>query len=261
MSDANKSTLTKHITAAAASWLDGIGAKPVETEVFITRGWVADLAALWCPTRTEAIKTKILPRKPTWGGDPDWHEKLNAWEERYRGLPRIITIVHEVKVSLNDFKRDAKWVREPVSDMKVLSIPKGLVQEEDWPEGWWILEHSRKSGKVLRIRRVTQFFPIDDSARLGIAHAIAVRRDNVTRYERYRSLMKGRREQDNERINRRRYSSIASFALAVARAEHPSVEECFKWHIGSRKKLPKYIEEKYQALYGVMKAEEAIRCQ
>jgi len=56
VTDQNKTELTRKVTAGAATWLTNLGAKPVETEVHVRQGWIADLAAVWCPTRTEAQK-------------------------------------------------------------------------------------------------------------------------------------------------------------------------------------------------------------
>jgi hypothetical protein len=64
MNDRNKSPITHEVTDAVAVWLDAHGFKPVETEVPMVAGWVADLAAVICPTQTELIALQLIKRPP-----------------------------------------------------------------------------------------------------------------------------------------------------------------------------------------------------
>ena len=57
--DLNKTPLTHRITALAAAFLDAHGFKPVETEVPVASGWVADVASFVYPTMTEAKKLRL----------------------------------------------------------------------------------------------------------------------------------------------------------------------------------------------------------
>lgn len=62
--DYNKTAITKTITAAALTYLDERGCKPIETEVLAAAGWISDLAAVVCPTITELTLLKLIKRKP-----------------------------------------------------------------------------------------------------------------------------------------------------------------------------------------------------
>jgi hypothetical protein len=50
MKDLNKSKLTENVTEAVIVWLKEKGLKPVQTEVRIANGWVADIASILRPT-------------------------------------------------------------------------------------------------------------------------------------------------------------------------------------------------------------------
>ncbi len=50
MKDLNKSKLTENVTEAVIVWLKEKGFKPVQTEVRIANGWVADIASILRPT-------------------------------------------------------------------------------------------------------------------------------------------------------------------------------------------------------------------
>jgi len=72
--DRNKTDLTHAVTQAAMTWLDERGFKPVETEVEIARGWVADLASAIFPTPTELINLKLIPHRPDWEAEDEIQE-------------------------------------------------------------------------------------------------------------------------------------------------------------------------------------------
>ncbi len=58
----NKTPLTNQITNAVAAWMDNRGFKPVETEVTVAGGWVADLAGVIVPTRGAAPAARLVQR-------------------------------------------------------------------------------------------------------------------------------------------------------------------------------------------------------
>jgi hypothetical protein len=95
-------------------WLDNHGFKPVETEVPVMRGWVADIAGVIEPTHSEAVKLRLVPRKPNWTSFQTDLERYVAGKERhenaYGSLPFPITVLVEVKTSLADLRRERKMV-------------------------------------------------------------------------------------------------------------------------------------------------------
>lgn len=100
MADRNKTELTLRVTEAAALWLSGIGCKGCEAEVMVAPGWLADLAAFWSPTRTEAVKQKLIPRCPPWRIGVENAEARKQWDDKFMAMPPYISITCEVKTSL-----------------------------------------------------------------------------------------------------------------------------------------------------------------
>lgn len=145
--DRNKTDLTHDITEAAARWLAIIGAKCIETEVAVGPKWIADVAAYWRPTRTEAVNHGLIPRAKSYPyGSADsrmleYQESRRAHFEVYRALPPIITIAVEVKTTRADFRRDIaeKFSRDPVADLQVIAIPRMLMPVEEFPTNCWVL--------------------------------------------------------------------------------------------------------------------------
>lgn len=103
--DRNKSELTHKLTAAAAFWLDEAGFKPVETEVPVCPGWVADLSGVIRPTKTEATRLKLIPPRGPYSRPNAWRE----WCDAFAAIPSLLTAVVEVKTSRSDFIGDHKW--------------------------------------------------------------------------------------------------------------------------------------------------------
>ena len=100
--DRNKTDLTKLVTSAAVRWLDEKGFKPIETEVPVSPGWVADIAGSILPTNTELISLKLIKRGPRWS-QPGYPEKWKEWEASAAWLRRLLTVIVEVKTSKSDF--------------------------------------------------------------------------------------------------------------------------------------------------------------
>jgi hypothetical protein len=251
MADQNKTELTLRITESACLWLKEIGCKPVETEVWVADRWIADVAAGWIPTQTEAHKSKLLPSKPGWNR----REARDAWEVLYDALPRLITVVLEVKSSVGDFRGDRKWTVPSPSDMRVLSMPLGMVAESEWPAGWWILVHSPETGKLLKVARRAPLTPTDDSSRAWIIHQIGCRIHNRTEYQRFQDLQRSHRSGQNDYTNRLRLSNAVRAVVAVVNGEGGNVEECMERHFNYEfKKLPENIVILIKGMYGVARA-------
>lgn len=251
MPDQNKSELTLRVTEAACLWLREIGCKPIETEVWVGDGWIADVAAGWIPTETEAHKSKLLPSKPAWNR----REAREAWDGLYDALPRLITIVHEVKTSVGDFRGDRKWAAKSPCDMRVLSMPVGMVPESEWPSGWWVLLHSAEDGALVKVSRRAPLTETDDFSRAWIVHQIGCRIHNRTEYQRFQELQRSHRSGQNDYTNRLRINNAVRAVIAVVNGEKTCVEECLEYHLGHRAKVPAGITKQIKSLYAIRKAD------
>ncbi len=207
MADLNKTELTLRVTEAAALWLVGIGCKGCETEVMVSPGWLADLAAIWSPTRTEAQKQKIIPPQPSWRGRTPTQYK--AWDQTYLDLPSHITIACEVKTSIADFRKDEKWDKESPADIRILFMPSRMVPKAEWPKVWWVVLHHDGGGHVAIAQRAPMT-PVSDAQRMWIACALANRRFNRTNYSMWRDLARTHRNRQNDEVNRQRFDAAVS---------------------------------------------------
>lgn len=262
MPDRNKSELTLRITEAAINWLDGIGCRPIETEIWVDDSWIADIAASWRPTMTEAQNMKLISRRPRidyFGTEEklqEQREKNESWYKKYEKLPRFFTVLHEVKVSRSDFTRDDKWTRKSPTNIRILSIPRGIIKEEEWPEGWWILEHA-KTGKLLKAARKGMFTEVTLQKQLDVVQNVAERRHNRTKYAFFKEIQKSHTNSHNEYVNRVRLSSMAKAVFSILKAEHDSVETALRYYIGSGPgtTVPNYIMKELKQLYGKLKCD------
>jgi len=146
MDDLNKSPLTHQVTKAALEWLTEKGFKPVQTEVKVTSKWVADIASVIVPTRTELQDLKLIPRPPHWqekDARQDWYENAKAMIQTY-------TCLVEVKTTRADFLKDHKWNSPQPTNLAYLASQKGLISPEEWPAGWGILEFNAERVRCLR---------------------------------------------------------------------------------------------------------------
>lgn len=235
MPDANKTKLTRQITQAAATWLDQRGFRPVETEVQVAEGWVADLAGFCYPTRTEAQALKLIGQKPDWHWykhrdlTEEFYAILELWESAYVALPSPITAIIEVKASIADFARDTKWNAIAPAHLLYVAAPSNLIQLDALNLHWGVL--SLTKGGDVRLVRAPRVNPVNTEQTLGLVCQIAMRRDNFTRAERLREFDKQAREDDNARINRDRLSSLMSAVLAIVKGD--SVQESLRSHCGN----------------------------
>ena len=173
--DGNKTHVTRMITSGVSDYLNVRGFKPVETEVPVARGWVADVAGVCVPTRTEAMAIGLLPRSGR--GGPRDHGRR---EELYNALPAPITALVEIKASRADFLGDRKWKLDRPATLCYVAAPTGVMRESEWPAGWGVLLCSKKHGIVLECLRVPDVRALSDTLTMWLIHEIAVRRDHRT---------------------------------------------------------------------------------
>ena len=262
--DLNKTDLTLAVTEAAALWLSGIGCKPIETEVPVAAGWVADLAGAWVPTPTELQQSKIIRRRPqspypySPANSIKHAAKVRAWRAEtdpvVAALPHPLTVVLEVKTSRPDFLADDKWTRDRVANVQVLAATKGALDPEEVPASWWLLEHSAKTGKLLKVRRRGSVSLVGVVQRLETVLQIAIRSHNRSTYQRDRDLQKRHRANEAGRRTLTRMTTLARMLLAITRGEHASVQDCVDRFLGYHQTLPAYVVKEIEPLYGIQKA-------
>jgi hypothetical protein len=251
MPDANKTQLTREITNAAQTWLDARGFKPIETEVQVADGWVADLASFCYPTRTEAQKLKLLrsrPRVPNRRADEITREisRFRQWENEYLGIPAPVTAVVEVKTTASDFKKDedGKFKRPAPSHLLYIAYPGELVVPKTVDLRWGLLS-CNKAGVVKAVRHPQLQSP-EAQMVVDLIANVAIRRHHFTAYARLREFNQQQRNRDNERINRTRASAAVRMVVKIHSGEM-GVDEALAYFM-PRTKLPQYEREALEAL-------------
>lgn len=258
--DRNKTTITERVTGAAAEWLSGIGAKPVETEVHIRQGWTADLAAIWSPTRTEAANQKIIPRTPPYTGittkaqRAQRSEILRYRDELWEQIPSPMTIVGEVKTSNADFLRETKWIKESPADMRILFVTKDVFESNEMPAGWWAAIHDSETGAFVRVKTRAPFTPVDDRQRFLIAWQIAERRHHRTEQRWINDVMKKQRAAQLPKRCETRLFKLAQLVLDIVEGKYKSVDEAIIMNaIRYEGKLPDHIMARLNRLDDIAK--------
>ncbi len=197
--DRNKSQLTHVATATAAFWLANIGCKPIESEVPLPNGTIADLAAVWTPTPTEAKLSRLLKDLVP---DSVKTEQINQLQWVFRRVAGRITIAVEIKVSKSDFARDlgkkyARSFRErpslrPCTHFLIVAAPQSVISKSETLD-CGVLSLSEDCSRVIKWRgpwHENAVFPGDIE---DVIAAIAVRQHNVKAYANLRRALKGYR--------------------------------------------------------------------
>ena len=205
--DQNKTALTLRATATAAAYLDGIGCKPVETEVQVAPGWIADLASFWYPSRTEAKKLGLTTKAAEAICDVGCDEADKALT--YFGYGPL-TVLVEVKTSRQDFCNDRKWSSRSPANISILAYTTAVMPRPDEvPDGWFGLSLSTDGLKLLRIVRTKgRVEPQHFGPMLDFIANVAIRRDHRTRYSAIRALVKAWRTRDRDRQKALRLPSL-----------------------------------------------------
>lgn len=246
MNDRNKTELTQNITRNVALWLDGKGFKPVETEVGVERGWVADVAGVCLPTQTELIDLRLINRPPRWSDAkvPQYEE----WKTRFAALPSRLLALVEVKTSVGDYRGDRKWTAPWPVNLCYVAMPEGMIPANEWPAGWGVIQFSKNGEHIRKIVPPAAIATVGADQFASVVLALAIARDHVTRYARLRELSRQIRLAEGERKTVARVSNAIAFVRSVMKGK--PIEEAASWH-GIRTKLPGYILED---LKGIMPA-------
>ncbi|WP_415907081.1 MmcB family DNA repair protein [Oleiharenicola sp. Vm1] len=228
MLDRNKTFLTASVTRLAVEWLDGNGFKPVETEVAVAERWIGDVVGVSTPTTTELVGLQLLRRAPR---GPDfaqrekagydarvsaWQAKQAVWDAERAAMPRVLTIVIEVKTSVGDFRGDTKWNRPWPTNLCYVAMPEGLVAQELWPRGWGVILCSQDGTEIRRVIP-GELRPVAAEQNMDVVLAVAVSRDNATRYGRIRELQQKTRAELAPQETIARISSAVRFVLLCAK--------------------------------------------
>jgi len=253
-SDHNKTALTHRITAVAAAYLDEIGCKPVETEVRVKDGWVADVASFVYPTMTEALKMKLIKRQSRRGSIrdsiDDWGKEGLAFRDVVYRHGNILTVIVEVKISKGDFAKDEqRKFRGGVfpAHLCYIAYPKGLLEDNAIPPGWIALIMSKDGRRLIEAKRrmsVDQLLhaqPPGDM--IDFVATVAIRRAHRTRYRELRAVVNAynRNETENKRQHNIQHTIKAIVAYLQGEAfGAESIRDLLKY---DRVKIPKYLED------------------
>lgn len=210
MLDRNKTDLTHRITAVAAAYLCGIGCKPVETEVSVARGWVADVASFTYPTMTECKNARLMKFLEAGLDDDKSGRHWNRYSYLINRFGSIYTCLVEVKISRGDFRKDiiAKFGGQFPAHLCYLAYPSGVIKDDEIPKGWVGLKCSADGGQLNRVMG----YPTPHAMHLGdvtdFVASVAIRRDHRTAYaarrEFFKCLRAGRGADDSGEILRLR---------------------------------------------------------
>ncbi len=200
--DRNKSTLTHKLTALAAGHLSVMGCKPIETEVQVSPGWIADVAGFTYPTMTEAKRGKLL--KKTMVANPflnglGW-SRGNYFAYEYLAKRHLfpLTAVVEVKISKADLKKDIeRKFSTTVANMNYIIIPQAMhgIAEELLDEGtgyrhkWAFIIAANDGGRIIK-SDIPQIQPTSAGETLDIVAQIAIRRCHRTDKAWLRAMLK-----------------------------------------------------------------------
>ena len=252
-------TLTARITEAAVSWLERIGCKPVETEVQVEAGWVADAAGIWLPTRTEAQAAGLIPSslRHLPYEDQRRQDREEVRDRLFAAMQRPLVVVHEVKVTIADFRQDVKWGRLWPGDLMVLSVPAGMLGASSYPGGWFVLEHA-KTGAVRRLAQSGRVGEVTLEQRAAVTLVIAMRHYNRHRHALTNDLMRKWRDGEGERRINARFGQLARTVLGLVEGEMGSFEACLHYHLRNQevRVLSKTTLEELRKLWQLRKPAE-----
>jgi len=202
MLDKNKTPKTHRATAIVSAYLDARGFKPIETEVRVYNGWIADLASFVYPTMTETKKLKLTGYKNILG-----EAKIEFNDFIYRYSTPLTAIV-EVKVTRQDFKIDMerKFSGQIFpAHLCYLAYPRGIIEEP--PVGWVGLELDKECQRLLRVTRsvlkrnkynYTFVHPQNPGDTIDLIANVAIRREHRTRYQAMRDWLKSYRAKEKQ---------------------------------------------------------------
>lgn len=222
--DQNKTGLTHRITALAAAYLDGIGCKPVETEVPVAPGWIADVASFAYPTPTEVKRAKLLHRVAD-------TEIQTAHQYLFRhGTP--LTVLVEVKVTKQDFEKDVerKFQQTP-ANLCYIAHPNSLdIWLDPRVNKWGRIVCSDDGSRILRVRGPWAQ-PQAPGDMVDFIASVAIRRDHRTSKAFLRDMLKSYRARlDREKKQR----DLDNFIMFIAHLDGGDIVQCYESATGGK---------------------------
>ena len=199
--DLNKTAATHRATATASYYLAARGYKPIETEVGVFNGWIADLASYVYPTNTELKQMKILQREDRSGKRIlSTDEALQNFERRYGEGP--FTAIVEVKVTKADFQKDLDFKfsgRVFPAHFCYLAYPAKL--DVELPKGWIGLLLNDKCDRVVKMKYAYSniIHPQPSGDIIDLVAAVGIRRHHRTEYAERRDWIKAFRAKESDR--------------------------------------------------------------
>jgi len=230
--DQNKTALTQRITATAASYLDAIGCKPVESEVPVAASWIADLASYCYPTQTEFRYAKWHKRF----GQPskEIYDVFRHWRQRIGGL---VTVLVEVKITkadlMGDMERKIKAASLPATYC-YLAAPHALWNDVGYISGGWGELHMSEDGRTLiKAAPGTEHAQHPGDMADFIAQ-VGIRRDHRTRHRALRDMMCSHNAMETDRKRTRTLKSVVRGVLGYLFdegmfADAESLEQALRW--------------------------------
>lgn len=233
--DRNKTVITRTVTSAAVRYLEWRGCKPLETEVPICEGWVADVAGVLDPTITELVALKFIRPRPKWNFanplDPRRDDNgYREWGKIAKKAQRLMTVLVEVKTSRGDFRGDEKWSRPLPVDIAYLAVPEDLgLRVDEIPSSWGLLEYNAVTDCV-RLGHPPVIQNVSIEKQLDVVFQIALRRDHYTRHERMREFRRGIAITRNAEVSRTRILDAMRAMISIVEGKHGSVDGALEWH-------------------------------
>jgi len=156
--------LHKELSVRAISWMNsrmtGSGIRWA-TELQLESGWIADCVAFGFPQIRHFDRIKKINNHS---------EALDVWHKKE--FPDHFLYVFETKVSKSDFNKSFSGNHEthklePIGNLNYVITPKGLISENELPEGWgWLMQ----SGNGLREMIVPKLYEITNEFRFKIGY-------------------------------------------------------------------------------------------
>lgn len=258
MLDRNKTARTHRITADAIAYMDGHGFKPIETEVPVAQGWVADIASFACLSNTEKTNMGLIDKKVWPSGRKGIDQEAGMYFDFKYGP--YVTMIIEVKISVKDFKKDLGYKfngKVFPAQICAIAFPDGMLELKDIPDGWIGLpidEDRRRVTKPLYGRKswpehyTHSQHPGD---MVSFIANVAIRRDHRSRHESTRDWMKMQRARDKEIKKMSSLNQILEGFLGwmgighrftIKHLKDKTFDEMYKYY--TRKDMPGYLKDR-----------------
>lgn len=202
--DANKSDLTHRITALASGYMSAIGCKPVETEVTVAAGWIADVASFFYPTMTELKHAKLLNKFLCTENFKHAHDRADYFGRQY-GM--MLTVLAEVKISKADFSADLeRKFKTGAAHLNYLAYPNSLNEfveskiDYQFLGRWGRLVCSDNGERILKIHAPRSVWPLHSGEIVDFVCQVAIRRDHRTSKVWLRDMLRSYRADRGKKI-------------------------------------------------------------